>query len=274
MKRDSDHHGEELLSLLITRAGFLSVLAEDGPQDKRSLADTLESSRSTIDRVLRTLVDTQLVTKRNGRYELTLSGRCALEAFERYEQTVRGLADAQELLSMLPADAPLDPVMLSGAAVHTSSPDIPDAVVEQLFTSIQDSETLYGIAPVAIEGQLEAFYDAATAGGTAVEMLVADELTEKLLESPRSREVIIENIQKDEVNVYRGDIPFGFGLWATDDEAGIIVYTDTGVGGVATNENEAAISWVVELFESLQAESNVLTLESILEKYPDETTDD
>ncbi|KAB1198675.1 MULTISPECIES: winged helix-turn-helix domain-containing protein [Haloferax] len=271
MTRNGVQQGAELLGLLVERANFLEVLA-DGPYDKRALADILGTSRSTVDRVIRTLVNAGVVHQRDNGYELTLSGRCALDAYERYEQTVRGLTNAQKLLSMLPSDAPLDPVVLSGARVYTSSPDIPDAVIEQLFASIQDSETLYGIAPVAIEGQLEAFYDAATAGGTAVEMLVANELNEKLLDSPRSRSVIIENLQKDEVNVYRGEIPFGFGLWATDDEAGIVVYTDTGVGGVATNDNEEAISWVVDTFESLQSESEAVTLESVLDEYPDDPT--
>ncbi|WP_411963969.1 helix-turn-helix transcriptional regulator [Haloferax sp. YSMS24] len=271
MTRNSMGDGEELVSLLVERADFFEALA-DGPHDKRTLADELDTSRSTVDRVLRTFVNTGVARQSERGYELTLSGQCSLDAFDRYKRTVRGLTNAQGLLSMLPSDAPIDPVFFVGADVFTSSPDIPDAVIEQLFTSIQNSEVLYGIAPVAIEGQLEAFYDAATAGGTAVEMLVGDKLTEKLLESPRSRAVIIENIQKDEVNVYRGDIPFGFGLWATDGEAGIVVYTDTGVGGVATNDNEEAISWVVESFESLQSASNVLTLESILEDYPDETT--
>ena len=269
MNRNSLCDGEELVSLLVERTDFFEALA-DGPHDKRTLADELDTSRSTIDRVLRTFVNTGIVHRLDSGYELTLPGRFALDAFDRYEQTIKGISDAQELLSMLPSDAPLDPAFLAGADVYTSSPDIPDAVVERLFTSIEDSETLYGIAPVAIEGQLEAFYEAATAGGTNVEMLVANELNEKLLESARSRAIIIENLQKDGVNVYRGEIPFGFGLWATDDEAGIVVYTDTGVGGVATNDNEAAISWVVELFESLQSEAEVVTLESILEEYPDD----
>ncbi|KTG27733.1 helix-turn-helix transcriptional regulator [Haloferax profundi] len=269
MTQHRTDHGEELLGLLVRRSDFLEGLAER-PRDKRTLAEDLETSRSTVDRVLRDLTDVGFVRHTRSGYELTLLGRCSLEAFERYERTIEGVSNARDLLQMLPENAPLDPAFFAGARVYTPSPDIPDDVMDALFTSIEDSETLYGIAPVAISGQLKAFYDAATAGGTNVEMIVAHELLEKLLDAPSSRAIIVEQLQKETVNIYRAEISFGFGLWAVDDEAGTVVYTDTGVGGIALNDSERAISWVTDLFVSLREDAELVTLSSIGERSTDD----
>lgn len=260
--------GDELVSLLVERADFFEALA-DGPHDKRTLADELDTSRSTVDRVLRTFVNTGIVHRRDSGYELTLPGRCALDAFDRYERTIEGLSDAQELLSMLPSDAPIDPVFLVGADVYTSTPDIPDGVIQQLFASVSDSEYFAGVAPVALVGQLRGFTDAANRGGTAVEMVIEDDLFEKLLDVPDSREVIVGQLRRESANLYRTDIPFGFGLWITDDEAGIVVYTDTGVGGLALNDDPDAVAWATTLFESVREDAELVTLASIGER-PDD----
>ncbi|KAB1187990.1 MULTISPECIES: winged helix-turn-helix domain-containing protein [Haloferax] len=270
MTQNRAQRGEELLDLLVHRSRFVEALAER-PRDKRTLAEDLDTSRSTVDRVLRDLQRVGFVRKQQGDYELTVVGRCALESFERYERAIHGVSNAQDLLRMLPRDAPLDPALFAGARVFTSSPDIPDGVIQELFTSVEEGERLYGIAPVAITGQLEPFYDAATAGGTEVEMIVANELLRKLLDAPRSRAVMVEQLQKDAVNIYRAEIPFGFGLWAVDDEAGIVVYTDTGVGGLALNDDPEAISWVTDCFASLQDDAELVTLSSIGEQRSDDT---
>ncbi|KAB1193772.1 ArsR family transcriptional regulator [Haloferax sp. MBLA0076] len=270
MTQHPTDHGEALLSLLVRRSSFLEALAER-PRDKRTLAEDLETSRSTVDRVLRDLMDAGFVRHTEGVYELTLLGRCLLEAFGRYERTIDGVSSAQELLEMLPPDAPIDPVFFAGARVHTPSPEIPDSVIQQLFASVKDSSTFYGIAPVALVGQLRAFTEAANDGGTTVEMLIADELFWKLVDGPDSREVIVDQVERESANIYRGEVPFNFGLWVVDDEAGIAVYTDSGIGGLALNETDEAISWARDLFESLRKDAELVTVSSIDEQSPGET---
>lgn len=258
----------ELLQLLASRSTLLRALTER-PRDKRTLAGDLDISRSTVDRAIRELVAAGVVRQQGRAYETTLTGRCALDAFEQCVRSLRGIEEARDLLSMLPLDAPLDPVFFKGATVHTSSPEIPDSVIQRLFTSIEDADRLYGIAPVALAGQLRPFYEAATAGGTTVEMVIADELFEKLLDAPDSRAVIVEQLQRDSVNIYRTEVPFRFGLWAVDDEAGIAVYTDTGIGGLALNDEVAAVGWAMGLFDSLRDEATLVTLSALDEESND-----
>jgi predicted transcriptional regulator len=124
---------------------------------------------------------------------------------------------------------------------------------------------------VALVGQLRAFTDAANEGGTNIEMVIADELFEKLLEAPDSRSVIVDQVRRESANIYRTDVPFSFGLWVVDDEAGIVVYTDTGVGGIALNDSERAMSWARELFESLRSDARLVTLSTIGAEPSDDT---
>nr|WP_241432033.1 GntR family transcriptional regulator [Haloferax mucosum] len=231
----------------------------DCPRDKRALADDLDVSRSTVNRALRNLVDAGVVKRRGNVYETTLTGRAALDAFNQCVRSLRGIVTARDLLSMLPPDAPLDPVFFSGATVHTSTPQIPDSVMQRLFGSIEDADCLYGVAPVALAGQLRPFYETATAGGTTVEMILSNELFEKLVDTPDSRAVIAEQLRRETVTIYRTDVPFGFGLWTVGDEAGIVVYTDTGVGGIARNDEDDAVSWAKAQFDSLREEATLVT---------------
>ncbi len=244
------------------RSSFVRALAER-PRDKRGLADDLGTSRSTVDRVVRELLDAGLAERAEGRYRLTCVGRCALGAYDECLDSLGGIQSARDLLSMLPNDAPLDPAFLTGATVHTSAPDIPDSAIRELFSSVENAERVYGIAPVALVGQLRPFYETATDGGTVVEMLIADELFDRLAAAPDSREVIIEQLRHESVTLYRGEVPFRFGLWATEAEAGVVVYTDTGVGGVARNDTEAAVEWATEQFETLRERAERLTLDSL-----------
>ncbi|MFC7202171.1 helix-turn-helix transcriptional regulator [Haloferax namakaokahaiae] len=205
----------------------------------------------------------QFVTYQDHTYELTLTGKCALSVYSEFEEKIEGVIGAQPLLSMLPADASIDPLFLADAEIHTSSPEIPDSVINELFESIEHSDELYGIAPVAIVGQLEAFYDAATAGGTQVEMIIDEQLFERLLQAPDSRQVMVESVRRERTNIYTASIPFGYGLWAGDDEAGVVVYTDTGIGGIALNDSDKAISWAKSMFDALNEDATLMTLSDI-----------
>ncbi|UVE50270.1 hypothetical protein KU306_15435 [Haloferax larsenii] len=262
-------NGNSLSQLLVRRETFIRALAAQ-PRDKRTLAADLDTSRSTVDRVVRECVNAGIVEQDGGVYELTLTGQCALEVFDRFERATRGVEDAHDLLAMLPADAPLDPVFLSGADVYTSTPELPDSVLQRLFESIENAGHLCGVAPVALAGQLRPYYEAATAGGTTVEMVIDTELFDRLLATPDSRAVIAEQLENDAVDIYRTPVPFGFGLWVTERDAGIVVYTDTGVGGIARNDHEGALAWATDLFESLRADATEVTLSSLGELTPDD----
>ncbi|MGB9955931.1 helix-turn-helix transcriptional regulator [Haloferax prahovense] len=263
-----DETSAQLSRLLMRRSSFVRSLAER-PRDKRGLADDLDTSRSTVDRVVRELLDAGIAERSDGQYRLTCVGRRALDAYDECLDSLRGVHAARDLLSMLPADAPLDPAFLTGATVHTSTPNIPDSAIQELFSSIEHAERVYGVAPVALVGQLRPFYETATAGGTVVEMIIADELFDRLVAAPSSRTVIEDQLRHESVTLYRGSVPFRFGLWVTESEAGIVVYTDTGVGGVARNDTKAAVEWANEQFETLRENAERLTLDSL-----DEVTDD
>ncbi|RDZ63388.1 hypothetical protein C5B90_09575 [Haloferax sp. Atlit-12N] len=262
-----DETSAQLSRLVVRRSSFVRSLAER-PRDKRELADDLDTSRSTVDRVVRELLDAGLAERSDGQYRLTCVGRRALDAYDECLDSLRGVHAARDLLSMLPADAPLDPAFLTGATVHTSTPNIPDSAIQELFSSIEHAERVYGVAPVALVGQLRPFYETATAGGTVVEMIIADELFDRLVAVPTSRAVIEDQLRHESVTLYRGEVPFRFGLWVTESEAGIVIYTDTGVGGVARNDTEAAVEWANEQFETLRENAERLTLDSL-----DEVTD-
>ncbi|ESP88267.1 hypothetical protein K933_09901 [Candidatus Halobonum tyrrellensis G22] len=253
----------EVADVLAKRHRCLRALTE-GPRAKRDLVAALDIPRTTLDRAVRELVDAGLAERSEGGHRATVFGREALDAHERYRSRLDGLAAGADLLAALPSDTPLGGAFLDGATVTESTPAAPDRVLDSLLTSVDGTGRFMGVAPVAITGHLETFYATLTdeTGDRAPRLVVGREVFDHVLDVQGG--MIRERLGNDSLHLRVGPIPFRFGLWVVDDrEAGVVVYTDTGVRGVAINDTEEAIAWARDLHDGVWADSTRVTFEML-----------
>jgi predicted transcriptional regulator len=235
---------DDLADVLATRHRFLRALADE-PASKRSLEDRLDVSRSTVDRAVRDMESWSLVAYDEREYYLTPAGRYGLDVHESTTARLDAVVAAADVLAALRHETPLDAAFVAGADVVRASPQTPDAVVSRLLESVQAAEHVDGVAPVALTGHLDTFYEEATAGGGQVRMFIEAKLFDHLVTAPN--DPLQSAIEDPNVRLERATVPFEFGLWIADDsEAGVVVYTETGVKAVLVNDAPAAVAWARE----------------------------
>jgi predicted transcriptional regulator len=238
-------------SLIADRSGFLRALTA-APRSKRELTELLDCSRSTIDRVLRSLAEAYLVEYRDGEWYATAAGVCAYRKHNQYASFLTDLADAAPILAALPTETFINEAFLAGSAAHIAKENVPDAVLDPMLQSVREASLVRGFAPRALVGSSMDFYDAAVTGDTyELELVVDGDVFDRLYElQPQETRDAVEN---PDVTLLRGAIPYAYGLWIVDDtEVGIVVYTEKGIQGCILNDTETAVDWAVEQFESVK----------------------
>ncbi|NHX37452.1 MULTISPECIES: helix-turn-helix transcriptional regulator [Halolamina] len=238
-------------SLIADRSGFLRVLTA-APRSKRELTELFDSSRSTIDRVLRSLADAHLVEYRDGEWHATAAGVCAYRKHDEYASFLNDLADAAPILAALPTETSIHEAFLAGSTAHIAEENVPDAVLDPMLQSIREASLVRGFAPKALVGSAMDFYDAAVTGDAyELELVVDGDVFDQLYElQPQETR---EAVEDPDVTLLRGPIPYAYGLWIVDDtDVGIVVYTEKGIQGCILNDTETAVDWAVEQFESVK----------------------
>ncbi|WP_348607928.1 helix-turn-helix transcriptional regulator [Halobaculum rarum] len=257
----------EVARVLAKRRDVLAALC-DGPVRKRRLVDELGVPRTTLDRGVRELVDAGLVERVDGGVRATAIGVRALTERDRYRARLDGLERGEPLFEALPDDTELDARFLAEASVNRPDPSLPDGVVERLFESVRTADEVYGVAPAALSGHLDTFDAEATAGGAVPEMVVTPTVLEHLIEHRPER--FAADLREGTIEFFCAPMEIAFGLWIAahddrDDEAGIVVYTDTGVGGVAINDDPEAVDWARERFDRARSDAEPVTPETVLD---------
>ena len=126
----------ELVALIADRSGFLRVLTA-APRSKRELTELLDCSRSTIDRVLRSLAEAYLVEYREGEWHATAAGACAYRKHDEYASFLTNLADAAPILAAFPTETSIDEAFLAGSTAHIAEENVPDAVLDPMLSTSQ-----------------------------------------------------------------------------------------------------------------------------------------
>ncbi|MFC7096750.1 helix-turn-helix transcriptional regulator [Halobaculum marinum] len=258
----------ETAGVLRKRRDVLAALCE-GPVRKRTLVESLGVPRTTLDRGIRELVDEGLAERVDGGFQATVVGAKALESADRYHAELAGLHEAEALFESLPADTPVDGRFLAGATVSQPDPSVPDGVVDRLFESVRNATRVHGLAPVVLGGHIDTFDTEARTGGAVPKMVLTPAVFDHLVESRPER--LREQIREGEFEFFVGPIDARFGLWVADhddrpSEAGLLVYTDTGVGGVAINDTPEAVRWAHEQYDDARETAEPVTLELIADR--------
>lgn len=68
-------------------------------------------------------------------------------------------------------------------------------------------------------------------------------------------------LQDPEISLFRGPIPFSFGLWIADNaEAGVIISTDCGVQGLIVNDTTEALKWAESKYTEVKEQAEPIFL--------------
>ncbi|UIO99421.1 hypothetical protein Hbl1158_12945 [Halobaculum sp. CBA1158] len=258
----------EMASVLAKRRELLATLC-DGPVEKRVLVDELGVPRTTLDRGVRELVDAGLARRADGGVRATAVGARALAERDRYRERLDGLERGAPLFEALPDDTALDARFLAGASVSRPDPSLPDGVVERLLESVRAADGVTGVAPAALSGHLDTFDAAATTGDAVPELVVTPTVLDHLID--RRPERLVADLREGAFEFRCGPVDVEFGLWVgehddRDDEAGVVVYSDTGVAGVAVNDDPRAVSWARERVERARERADPVTVETVRER--------
>lgn len=245
----------ELEHLLSDRSKFLSALATEA-QAKRELTESLDCSRSTVNRVLRSLADTELVEYRDGNWHITAVGRAAYQYHDNYIESLGDLVKAEPVVSALPSKTAITESFIAGSTVHTADSVVPDAAIDPMLTSVSEAQTVRGLVPNALAVLGTEFYDAATVGEHEVELVFDESVLDRLSETQLVD--LDQAAENPNVTLLRRDISVSFGLWIADDtEAGVTVYSDGGIRGLLLNDTDSAVEWALSLFRTVKDEQLV-----------------
>ncbi|OIB59257.1 helix-turn-helix transcriptional regulator [Natrialba sp. SSL1] len=241
---------EETSTVLDTRSAVLEAIVEQ-PRPKDRLEQEFDFSRSTLDRAIRELAAASFIEYTDGVWQATLFGQYCYRARTAYHDQLRTLTSASSILEPLSNECPITYEFIDGADVYESDSSMPDAVMQTFIDSLEQATTARIAIPTIVTGFVEPVCESVTTGTEGdVEIFVPATLFERL---QLSFPALTDKLRNDSnVTLSRSSVPFTFGLWIADSmEAGIIVFTERGVGGVLVNDTDAAVEWATIQYEHL-----------------------
>jgi predicted transcriptional regulator len=242
-----------LLKTLYQRGGVLSLLV-DGARTKRELVDTVDVSRSTVDRAIRDLEVEGLVERTADGYAATVAGRVLAADRDRYRRTVESVAEARSLLALLDQDAEVPPSMLREAtAMHATAPS-PAAPLDELQDRIAASDRYRAVAAIDPgTGFAKLYAEQVVAGDLDLEFVFRDALVEHARENRAAR---WRALDEHGVDVYAiEDTLHGLAIAENGDGASAIlpVYdAQTQLAGILFNDTPQAVEWARETYEEIR----------------------
>ena len=246
---DSDFR--DVISTVVKRRPFLDRLA-DAPTAKRDLRDELDVSRSTVYKAVRELEEQGLVTETDEGVRLTLVGRLLADEYRTFETHAAGIHDCAELLSVLPADAPVTTDLVLGAETVLAERHAPTRPVEYIGDLVRDSDHVIGATPVVLSQFVDIFYDEIVAGDLTADLVLETPVVEYLQDDHADR--LAEALETGRLSIRRTDESLPFGLVASESEGLVlIVYDENGeLRGVMLNDTPAAVDWGESTFRAFQ----------------------
>lgn len=250
----------DLLCLFTRRDALLRRLA-DGPVRKPELVRSLDVSRSTVDRSVRELVGSSVVERGEGGYRLTLGGRMLFAEYRRFRERAVGVSRASDVLSVLPPDADLDPVVLVGATVTESTRTAPYRPVEDHLELVRSAGEIRLIPTAITPRYVRELLDRVVNDGLDLsvgcpphvfEHLVS-ETVDPLREACESGRLTLRELGSTP--------PFTLGILEgdTDTEVSLLAYGEGGVRAHVRNSDPEAIAWAEEFFDARWTRGNPVT---------------
>ncbi len=250
---------DSLLKTIQCRETCLQTIVNN-PQEKRELAEAIDTPRSTLDDIVRELENVGLVEYRNGRWEATPLGKSSLDTYNEYKAQIRSVVEAAPLFSEVSREV-VDTRFLMSSNLYKADSAVPDKVLQVFFDAIEDATTLRWFAPVWFLGYSERFYRKVTSqDDCCIELTISSEVFDYLKQS--NPKIINTLMNEREMSLYVGEVSEPYGLWICDNElAGVTICSERKISGVITNKTCEAVDWAKNQYDCIKRATNQLSSE-------------
>ena len=166
------------LKTLARRREYLETLAE-GPQSKPDLVETLEDSRSTVDRAINELVEGGFVERQTEGYVPTQSGRLVLARYQSFLGDTEAIVEAQPVVDAVPpaCDPPIELVVDAHVVSVTGEYEL-FAWVTQLLRAVDSCQIVWPWFSDSRHVRL--WHDVTVRGDTTIELLAPKRVLDQL----------------------------------------------------------------------------------------------
>jgi predicted transcriptional regulator len=220
---------------IVRRGEILEALSQE-PLDRREIEDAVGVSRATSHRLTRWFDKHGMVTKRDGRFELTGYGLTVLEETLRYERNLVTAKRLAPLLNVICEDHQefvLEP--FANATVTVATPDDPYRPVRRFVLLAESSTTLRGfntthMVPLSVSDFFDTVFE-----GVECEVIYLPNVIDTLFETypERAEKAVRDGHLRLRT---REELPYGLaifddrvGIGGYDERTGLMtVFVDTG----------------------------------------------
>ena len=230
------------------RRNLLSALC-DAPGRPCELGGRVEATRTTIHRILAGFLDRQWAVKRDGEYQVTVTGRRMWSQYERL------LSEAERAREFGPFAANLGPVAdelpasaLESGQLTGSSDGDPLAPVSRLTEWFRATDgDVYAVSPIVAEPFNEAGAELLESG-VEIEYVIDRSVLE------RSRERYAEELalgrDHDRIDIYVHSDPLEIGIVVDDSRCCVVAYDDEGnIHATLEASDGATRAWAMDAYE-------------------------
>jgi len=213
------------------------------------LRDTLDCSRTTVDRNLESLHEDGWITRASDGYELTTAGEIISEETLGYLRAVGAAARLQPVLRWIPRDAfDLDVGHLSDADVVVATESQPMAMVDRHVQAVRRSPEMRMVTPIFSPQPMEAQFRNFTPEELEVEVIVTPAVASTFVSDPAVADRIAKMHDVGAIDIFVTDEPIPYFVGVLAESVQIGVDEDGQPRGLVESTAEAVREWATEKF--------------------------
>lgn len=249
---------DELALTALKRADALELLT-DGSRTRAELMSSMDVSRTTIHRTIRTLEGEGLIEQDGESFLLTPLGSTVAREVTTYRKRLRAATHLQPLLETLGDRAcELRTEFFADAHVCEMEPTNPYKPVVRFLERLRESDSIVGFDTTSIAPIFVAEIREEILGGMEVDVVYLPSVIDDILET--YPEEVKTTVASGNLRLsVHDDLPFGLAIF--DEYVGIGGYDEeTGMlRAFADTADPEAREWALEQYERYRAEATVVT---------------
>jgi predicted transcriptional regulator len=228
-----------------------AVLAQlqERPARPTDLCDTVDATRTTIQRILAGFSERQWVIKRDGEYQLTVTGQ---RVFDRYTallsevERARAAGPLAAHLGPLATDLPTD--LLEPDCLTTSSEQNPLTAVNRFTDWLHEVDgDVRAISPIVTSVFNEVALDLLESG-THIDFIIDHDVLER--SAADFTDALERSVEHENIDTYVHDSPLDIGLALDRSRVCVVAYDDrNNVRAIAESDAPAVYEWAEAVYD-------------------------
>ncbi|MFC6951629.1 winged helix-turn-helix domain-containing protein [Halorubellus litoreus] len=248
---------DELLRALAKSRTLVRSL-RDGPKYKRTLAEDLDVSKSTVYNWARELNEHGVVARTHEGYELTALGAQVAAVFQMTVETTEHLYEARPLLEAVPESMAPPPCVMATASVVTTDTS-PTAPLDAFMTWVEDATHVTGLPGLTYPRSFEAVADDLRSGDMTCDVVIENDDVDALT---AKYPAVCEQVLAGPSTVHYVDETPPVGLYLLPDSTpnvGVTTYTDRGhIASFVRLSGEDAATWARGVYEDVRKDATLV----------------